>query len=39
VDIRRNRGNIAEKLGFLGRTIHDSNPCSWLKNLELFLAE
>ncbi len=33
-DIRRNRGNIAEKLGFLGRTIHDSNPCSWLKNLE-----
>jgi len=38
-DIRRNRGNIAEKLGFLGRTIHDSNPCSWLKNLESFLAE
>ncbi len=38
-DIRRNRGNIAEKLGFLGRTIHDSNPCSWLKNLELLLAE
>ena len=38
-DIRRNRGNIAEKLGFLGRTIHDSNPCSWLKNLELLLPE
>jgi hypothetical protein len=38
-DIRKNRGNIAEKLGFLGRTIHDSNPCSWLKNLESFLAE
>ena len=38
-DIRRNRGNIAEKLGFLGRTIHDSNPCSWLKNLELSLPE
>ena len=38
-DIRRNRGNIAEKLGFLGRTIHDSNPCSWLENLESFLAE
>jgi hypothetical protein len=33
-DIRRNRRNIAEKLGFLGRVIHGSNPRLWLKNLK-----
>jgi len=38
-DIRKNRGNIAEKLGFLGRTVHNSNPRLWLKNLESFLVE
>ena len=38
-DIRKNRGNIAEKLGFLGRTVHNSNPRLWLKKLESFLAE
>jgi hypothetical protein len=38
-DIRKNRGNIAEKLGFLGRTVHNSNPRLWLKNLESFLDE
>ena len=37
--IRKNRGNIAEKLGFLGRTVHNSNPRLWLKNLESFLDE
>ena len=38
-DNRKNRGDIAEKLGFLGRTVHNSNPRLWLKNLESFLDE
>ena len=32
-DIRRNRANIGEKLGFRGRIIHGSNPRSWAKEL------
>ena len=32
-NIRRNRANIGEKLGFLGRVIHGSNPRSWAKEL------
>jgi hypothetical protein len=32
-DIRHNRGSVAEKLGFLGRVIHGSNPRAWLKEL------
>jgi hypothetical protein len=32
-DIRRNRDNTAEKLGFLGRVVHGSNPKVWLKEL------
>jgi hypothetical protein len=38
-DIRENRGNVAEKLGFWGRAVHTSNPRMWLKNLESFLAD
>ncbi|MBI3646557.1 MAG: hypothetical protein HY233_11410, partial [Acidobacteriales bacterium] len=32
-DIRRNRGNTAEKLGFMGRVIHGSSPKAWLKEI------
>ncbi len=32
-DIRRNRNNAAERLGFLGRVIHDTNPRAWLKEV------
>ena len=32
-DIRRNRNNAAEQLGFLGRVIHGTNPRSWLKEV------
>ncbi len=38
-DIRHNRGNVAERLGFLGRLIHGSNPRPWLKELKLRLGE
>ncbi len=39
VDIRHNRGNVAERLGYLGRLIHGSNPRAWLKELKLRLGE
>ena len=32
-DIRRNRNNAAERLGFLGRVIHGTNPRGWLKEV------
>ena len=32
-DIRRNRGNVAEQLGFVGRVMHGSNPRTWLREL------
>lgn len=32
-DIRHNRSNAAERLGFLGRVIHGANPRVWLKEL------
>ena len=32
-DIRRNRGNVAERLGFVGRVMHGSNPRTWLREL------
>jgi curved DNA-binding protein CbpA len=38
-DIRHNRGNIAERLGFLGRLIHGHNPRAWLKELKVRLGE
>lgn len=38
-DIRHNRGNVAERLGFLGRLIHGRNPRAWLKELKTCLGE
>jgi len=38
-DIRHNRGNVAERLGFLGRLIHGRNPRAWYKELKLRLGE
>jgi hypothetical protein len=38
-DIRRNRNNSAERLGFLGRVIHGSNPRAWLKEVRLRVGE
>jgi hypothetical protein len=38
-DIRRNRNNSAERLGFLGRVIHGTNPRAWLKEVRLRVGE
>ena len=38
-DIRHNRGNVGERLGFLGRLIHGHNPRAWLKELKVRLGE
>ncbi len=38
-DIRHNRINVAETLGFLGRLIHSQNPRQWLKELKTCLGE
>ena len=38
-DIRRNRNNAAERLGFLGRVIHGTNPGVWLKEIRQRLEE
>jgi hypothetical protein len=38
-DIRRNRNNAAERLGFLGRVIHGTNPRAWLTELRQRLGE
>ena len=38
-DIRRNLGNLAERLGFLGRLIHGLSPQRWLKDLKLRMGE
>ncbi len=38
-DIRQNRDNVAERLGFLGRLIHGANPRAWLQELKARLGE
>jgi len=38
-DIRHNRGNIAETLGFLGRIIHGVNPRAWVTELKSKIGE
>ena len=38
-DIRRNRDNVGERLGFLGRVIHGTNPRTWLKEMRQRLEE
>jgi hypothetical protein len=37
--IRENRANVAERLGFLGRVVHGSDPRIWLRNLTRYLGE
>lgn len=38
-DIRHNRGNVADRLGFLGRLIHGLSPQGWLRELKVRLGE
>lgn len=38
-EILQNRGNIAERLGFLGRLIHGRNPQTWLKEVRTHIGE
>lgn len=38
-DIRRNRDNVGERLGFLKRVIHGNNARAWLKELRQHLGE
>ena len=38
-DIRQNRANAAERLGFLGRIVHGINPRPWLKELNARCGE
>ena len=38
-DIRRNRDNVGEQMGFLGRIIHGTNPRAWLKEMRQRLGE
>jgi hypothetical protein len=38
-DIRRNRNNAAERLGFLRRVIHGTNPKAWLKEVRQRVGE
>ena len=37
--IRQNRANVAERLGFLGRVVHGSNPKIWMRTLKQRLGE
>jgi hypothetical protein len=37
--IRRNRANVADRLGFLGRIVHGSIPRVWLRALKARLGE
>lgn len=38
-DIRRNRDNVGQRLGFLGRIIHGANPRAWLMEMRQRLDE
>jgi hypothetical protein len=38
-DIRRNRMNAAERLGFIGRVMHGRNPRTWLRDLRAKIGE
>jgi len=38
-DIRRNGNNVSERLGYLGRVIHGTNPSVWLKEVRQRLGE
>jgi len=38
-DIRRNRANAAERLGFIGRVMHGRNSRTWLRDLRGLVGE
>ena len=38
-DIRRNRGNVASELGYIGRVMHGSDPRHWLRDLRQSIGE
>lgn len=38
-DIRKNRENAGERLGFLGRVVHGTNPKAWLKEMRQRLGD
>jgi hypothetical protein len=38
-DIRHNRTNAAERLGFIGRVLHGRNPRAWLRDLRAKIGE
>jgi len=38
-DLRKNRANVAERLGFLGRVMHGRNPKTWLRDLRAKVGE
>ena len=38
-DLRRNRGNVAAELGFIGRVMHGNNPKKWLTELRTRIGE
>jgi hypothetical protein len=38
-DIRHNRTNAAERLGFIGRVMHGRNPRAWLRDLRAKVGE
>lgn len=37
--IRQNRGNAAERLGFLERIVHGSDPRAWMKRIRSCIGE
>lgn len=38
-DVRHNRGNLAERLGFIGRVMHGRNPRTWVRDLRAKIGE
>jgi hypothetical protein len=38
-DLRRNRGNVASELGFIGRVMHGNRPKKWLRELRARIGE
>jgi len=38
-DLRKNRANVAKRLGFLGRVMHGRNPKTWLRDLRAKVGE
>jgi len=38
-NIRGNQENVAERLGFVGRIVHGTNPILWLNDIREYLGE